>query len=127
MKWAGRTVLVGRGTKGSEVALRLPPSAHQSRTEHLRADPRNGVYAVDLGKLSSRQYRAVARALRGAVVRPAHAAAKIKVPAEAPTSPDSTKDGGVHLGFVLPGIVLLLLIAGGLALWLRPSRLKTGE
>jgi hypothetical protein len=127
VKWAGRTVLVGRGTKGREVALRLPRGAQRTGMAHLHADPRDGLYAVDLGKLSSGQYRAVARALRGAVVTSAHAGVKARVPAATPVRHEPTKHGGVQLGLVLPGIFLLLLIACGLALRFHPPKVKTSE
>jgi hypothetical protein len=117
VKLAGRTVLVGSGTKGREVALRLPHGTHLAGTERLHADPRNGLYAVDLGKLSSRQFRAVARALRGAVVT-SRDVKKVTVkaaPARPTRSRVKSKRGGAP-DLVLPGILLLLLIAGGLAI-----------
>jgi hypothetical protein len=59
--WAGRTLLVGTGTKGREVALNLPDSPHKTR---VRASSRDGTYAVDLGHLSSGQYTQLAKQLR---------------------------------------------------------------
>ena len=121
---AGRTVLVGRGTRGREVALRLPSAQARPRTEHLRADAGDGTYAVDLGKLSNREQRAVARALRGAVMTsrpskaaaPAHSNAPTEVRAEVKHADSSIP------GLVLSGMILLLLVGAGVAVHLRRAK-----
>jgi hypothetical protein len=105
--------------------LRLPRGTHQTGTERLRADPRDGLYAVDLGKLSGRQYRAVEHALRGPVVTLTRPQAKAKVP---PAHHHETRrHGGVQLGFILPGILLILLVAAGIAVRSRSPKPDAGE
>jgi hypothetical protein len=127
VKWAGRTVLVGSGTKGREVALSLPHGTRHTGTEHLRADPRNGLYAVDLGKLSRRQYRAVALALRGAVVKSTHAGVGVRAPHARAGQPGVNDNGGIPPGLVLPGILLVLVMAGVVALRFRTPKPEVGE
>ena len=124
---AGRTVLVGKGTKGHEVALRLPRASGRIRTERLRADPANGLYAVDLGKLSAGQYRAVVRALHGPAVRSAAPVASNASTARARLVRLQ------HAGSAVPrvaivGIVLGLVGASGVALelWRRRSGDRDG-
>lgn len=127
VKWAGRTVLVGSGSRGREVALRLPHGRHYTGTERLHADPRNGLYAVDLGKLSGRQYRAVARALRGAVVKATHPEVKEANSHGPAVQPKSKGTSGIAPGLMLSGILLVLVVAGGIALRVRGAKSATDE
>jgi murein DD-endopeptidase MepM/ murein hydrolase activator NlpD len=121
VKLAGRTVLVGRGTKGREVALRLPHGSQGNSTEHLRADSRNGLYAVDLGKLTSGQYRAVALALRGPVIASVHTVARQRVSSPRATKPTARYHGSVAAGLVLSSIIFVLVLVGSAAI-LRRNR-----
>jgi hypothetical protein len=125
--WAGSTVLVGSGARGREVALRLPHGTHHTATERLHADPSSGLYAVDLGTLSARQYRAVARVLRGAVTKSRHAVAKVQAthtPAAIHRAPGG---GGIAPGLVLPAILLILVVAGGVALRFRSPKPEVSD
>lgn len=123
--WAGRTVLVGQGSKGREVALRLPRGTHHTATERLYANLSNGLYAVDLGKLSKRQYRATALALRGTKPLPVRSVAAAHVPSVA-ALPSAAKVGsGPAVGWVLLPALLMFLVVGGTlffrARWARPD------
>lgn len=71
LSFQGRTLLVGKGARGSQVVLKFSNGKHLE-TRHVVADPSNGAYAVDLGKLSSKQVRNVRRVLErgGARVQP---------------------------------------------------------
>lgn len=51
----GRAVLVGRGDPGKEVDLVVQAPGHQVSDHRIRADPRSGAYAVDLGVMSAAQ------------------------------------------------------------------------
>jgi hypothetical protein len=127
VKWAGRTVLVGSGTKGRDVALRLPHGMHRAGTARLHADPRNGLYAVDLGTLSSAQFRAMARALRGPITKPHHAIAKVQVAHTAAAVRRGPSAGGISPGLTLPAILLVLLVAGGVALHFRSPKPEVND
>jgi hypothetical protein len=76
LRWEGDTVLVGHGQKGGSVRLRLS-SGKGGAAVTLTADPSNGAYAFDFGRLTSTQRRLLDRSLRGAV----HAPTAIKTPA----------------------------------------------
>jgi murein DD-endopeptidase MepM/ murein hydrolase activator NlpD len=119
VKLAGRTVLVGSGTKGRQVALQLPRGSRRTGTEHLRADAGNGLYAVDLGKLTSRQYRAVANALRGPIATPARSITKQSGSSARVVRRSAEQRGSSAPGLIFPGIVLVLVLAGAAALRLR--------
>jgi murein DD-endopeptidase MepM/ murein hydrolase activator NlpD len=119
VKLAGRTVLVGSGTKGREVALRLPEGTHRIGTEHLRADSGNGLYAVDLGKLTSGQYQKVKLALRGPVETTVHVPPKRTLSHTRVIKADARRSGNFAGGLVLPGVIILLLAAGVMALTVR--------
>jgi len=71
LSYQGRTLLVGKGVRGSQVVLKFSNGKHLE-TRHVVADPSNGAYAVDLGKLSRKQVRNVRRVLErgGARVQP---------------------------------------------------------
>ncbi len=64
LNYQGRTLLVGKGARGSQVVLKFSNGKHLE-TRHIVADPSNGAYAIDLGKLSGKQVRNVRRALEG--------------------------------------------------------------
>ncbi len=119
---AGRTVLVGTGSKGREVALHLTGSGTKARTLHLRADSTSGVYGVDLGKLSKRQYIAVRRELAGSPIASTHVRKSVLEPSKVPM-----KD--THHSATAPAALLglgLLVVLGVVALlskrtWGRPK------
>ncbi len=119
VKLAGRTVLVGTGTKGREVALRLPRGSLRTGTEHLRADARNGLYAVDLGKLTTSQYHAVATALRGPSATSVHTVSKHRVRSTRVIKPAAGPSGNHTPGLLLPGIILVLVAVGATAVRMR--------
>jgi hypothetical protein len=69
LRWGGDTLLVGHGQKGGSVHLRLS-SGKGGPAVTLTADPSNGAYAFDFGRLTSTQQRLLDRSLRGAVRAP---------------------------------------------------------
>lgn len=119
VKLAGRTVLVGTGTKGREVALRLPRGSLRSTTQHLHADSRNGLYAVDLGKLTASQVHAVATALRGPIATSVPTVTEHPAPSTREVKPVAGPSGNHATSLLLPGIILMLIAVGATALRLR--------
>lgn len=122
LHWDGRTLLVGQGQKGDALDLRLS-RAHPAITSIL-ANPTNGQYAVDLGKLSPHQASRLQRRLENSKphVR--------RVPTVAPIRPHvparrAASASGPPLGLGIGLITLLGAVAAAEALrrqnWLRRS------
>jgi hypothetical protein len=55
LQWEGRTFLVGKGPKAQRARLRLGRGIGGTVATKVQTDPKNGAYAVDLGRLSKRQ------------------------------------------------------------------------
>jgi len=72
LNYQGRILLVGKGVRGSRAVLKFSNGRHLE-TRRIVADPSNGAYAVDLGKLSTTQLRNVQRVLE-------RGGAKVQVP-----------------------------------------------
>ena len=87
--------------------------------EHLRADARNGLYAVDLGKLTTGQYHAVALALRGPVTTSVRRVAGQRTSRPEATKPSARQHRSDAPALVLPGIIVVLALAGAVAVFWR--------
>ena len=117
LQWDGRTFLVGKGPRSSEVALQAPRVGHGDRLEVVRADPVNGAFAVDLGPMSKQEVASLLRTLRGPVRR-AHSAMRgpmVRSPAHRSTR--DHEDGFEPAQLVPLGALLLALVVVGYAAW----------
>lgn len=63
LRWQGRTLLIGRGALGARVDLRLSGGRGGDVVRGVETDPHTGAYVVDLGQLSSGQYRRLMKEL----------------------------------------------------------------
>jgi hypothetical protein len=116
LRWQGRAFLVGKGERGKKVDLRL--DAGGSRQAHsITADPGSGAYAVDLGRMSSRQMQALIRDLQGRGT--GGSSVTLKTVRSAHPQPAHASAGRAPwIGLI--GALLLLLGGGAAALWKSP-------
>lgn len=116
MRWDGRTLLLGQGQKGEALDLRLPRGYHAGVTT-LQADPTNGTYAVDLGRLSQTQMVRLRKQLEDSKPRVRHVHYKTVVPSHPPVH-HITSTASFPVGIVI-GIVLLVGAAVVAEVWRR--------
>jgi murein DD-endopeptidase MepM/ murein hydrolase activator NlpD len=120
MTYSGRTLLVGTGSKGSSVKVRLPQGKGPGVLRKIVADPSTGRYAIDLGSLTAGEQAAVKKALqRSAAVSstatPAPTAVQ-KVSRQPVTVVRRTTSTTSHMGLGIALALLVLLAALAVAL-----------
>lgn len=110
LRWQGRVLLVGKGTRGTRVDLRLSRGRGGTDVKRLVADPRTGAYAIDLGRLTPRQYRTLQHDLTGgARSNPVVVAQPVHVSHPRPAT--AAGDGVNLIPVVVLAVVALLLLA----------------
>jgi murein DD-endopeptidase MepM/ murein hydrolase activator NlpD len=127
LRWDGRTLLLGRGSKGERVVLRLS-SGRGGSWHRIAADPHTGAYAIDLGPMSPTQYRRLRASLQrgeqngGSRVEPA---ARNPKPVPAPAS--SNGSGPPNVWLLLPVIVFLAAVGGSVLRRKLKTAASTGD
>jgi murein DD-endopeptidase MepM/ murein hydrolase activator NlpD len=122
LQYDGRTLLVGKGDKGSSVRVRLPAGGGSGGLRKIVANPDTGTYAVDLGTLSPAKRAAVSRALKRSVAvastatpqptpqkAPTHTVTRAAVRVDRVSHPSST---GAWV--LAAGLLALLALAAGI-------------
>ncbi|MGH2442723.1 MAG: hypothetical protein ACRDFX_06130, partial [Chloroflexota bacterium] len=112
LRWHGRTVLVGRGEKGSRVELRLAAGRGGVSLHRVRADPKTGAYAIDLGSLTRQQYQRLKDGLIQSQRKNVRPIAQAVVPRAVQAVAVPSNSGGNSW----PVFFILALVAGAAAL-----------
>jgi hypothetical protein len=124
--WQGQTFLLGKGPKSRAVSLRFAHGKRVVTVQKLRANPQNGAYAVDLGRLSRHDALALRRALQGTVdhhstlsVQPVRT---IRAPARVSERKRNTSGSQTHLVDIMFAGLLLgcAMAAAALRRWRVP-------
>jgi hypothetical protein len=118
LTWRHTTFLVGTGSKGSDVDLRLDDNGQTVAVHHLHADPHTGAFAANLGDLSRTQAVKLTRELEGRGSGGSSIVPRSLTPIRRQTTPRHSA------GAPWPSVVslLLLLAAAGVAAAYRPVR-----
>ncbi|MDQ2742163.1 MAG: peptidoglycan DD-metalloendopeptidase family protein [Chloroflexota bacterium] len=118
VNWQGETLLVGRGTKGQAIDLKVSHGKHDT-LKTVQANASTGAYAVDLGKLSPSQRIALRHELEALPPR-VH---RVRIARVAPARAIPVRRGSAPVVPWGAGAALLLLLAAAASaiLWARNS------
>lgn len=109
-QWHGRTFLLGQGVRGKQVSLRLA-GARAFKPRLIKADPTNGAYAVDLGKLSRGQISSLTADLKGRAHGKSSLVLQPRIPERSRgTDPSRRQPESVNSGMVATSILVVVLL-----------------